>query len=137
MAKQRKAWGFSAEKSPKTSLPGTLKDEVETKANELIENVLKPGNIQPPPEGSQSNYIIDIKTKWIGSTCYSISIYACPGPNAIAPTFEEKFVRMELIGDAKFNLSFMRHTGKWVGLYAGLSVDACLKAIQDDPWFMP
>jgi hypothetical protein len=137
MAKQRKAWVFSAEKSPKTSLPGTLKDEVETKANELIENVLKPGNIQPPPEGSQSNYIIDIKTKWIGSTCYFISIYACPGPNAIAPTFEEKFVRMELIGDAKFNLSFMRHTGKWVGLYAGLSVDACLKAIQDDPWFMP
>ena len=137
MAKQRKAWMFSAEKSPKASLPGTLKDEVETKANELIENVLKPANIQPPPEGSQSNYITDIKTKWIGSTCYFISIYACPGPNAIAPSFEEKFARMELVGDAKFNLSFMRHTGKWVELYAGISVDDCLKAIQDDPWFMP
>ena len=137
MAKQRRAWMFSAEKSPKTSLPGTLKDEVDTKAGELIENVLKPKHIQPPPEGSQSNYITDIKTKWIGSTCYFISIYACPGPNAIAPSFEEKFARMELAGDAKFNLFFMRHTGKWVALYAGLSVDDCLKAIQDDPWFMP
>src|ERR1022692_4783222 len=95
MARQRKAWMFSAEKSPKASLPGTLKDEVETKAKELIANVLKPKNIQLPPEGSQSNYITDIKTKWIGSTCYVISIYACPGPNTIAPTFEEKFARLE------------------------------------------
>ena len=44
---------------------------------------------------------------------------------------------MEYVGDAKFALSFMRHTGKWVELYAGMSVDECLKAIQDDPWFMP
>ena len=137
MARQRKAWMFSAEKSPKASLPGTLKDEVDTKAGELIENVLKPTHIQPPSEGSQSNYITDIKTKWIGSTCYFISIYACPGPNAIAPTFEEKIARMEYVGDSKFNLSFIRHTGKWVELYTDISVDECLKAIQDDPWFMP
>jgi hypothetical protein len=31
----------------------------------------------------------------------------------------------------------MRHTGKWVALYNGLNVDECLKAIQDDPWFVP
>ena len=78
-----------------------------------------------------------IKAKWIGSTCYFISIYACPGPDAIAPTFEEKFARMEFVGDAKFTLSFMRHTGKWVGLFAGITVDECMKAIQDDPWFQP
>ena len=137
MAKQRKAWMFSAEKKPKASLPGTLKDEVDTKAGELIEKTLKPTHVKPPPEGSQFNYVTDIKAKWIGSTCYFISIYACPGPDAIAPTFETKFARMEYVGDAKFTLSFMRHTGKWVGLYAGLSVDECMKAIQDDPWFQP
>lgn len=31
----------------------------------------------------------------------------------------------------------MRHTGKWVALFTGLSVDDCMKAIQDDPWFQP
>ncbi len=100
MAKQRKAWTFSAEKSPKASLPGTLKDEVDTKAGELIENGLKPKHIQPSPEGSQSNYITDITTKWIGSTRYFISVYACPGPNAIAPSFEEKFARKTLAESA-------------------------------------
>ena len=135
MEKQRKAWTVGPAEQRTMSLPGTLKDEVDTKAGELIEKALKPRHIQPPLEGSQFNYVTDITTKWIGSTCYFISIYACPGPNAIAPTFEEKFARMEYVGDAKFTLSFMRHTGKWVELYASVSVDECMKAIQDDPWF--
>jgi hypothetical protein len=31
----------------------------------------------------------------------------------------------------------MRHTGEWVGLYDALSLEESLKAICDDPWFMP
>ena len=78
MAKQRKAWMFSAEKKPKASLPGTLKDEVDTKATDVIENVLKPKHIQPPPEGSRLNSMVDIKRKWLGSKCYFISVYRTP-----------------------------------------------------------
>ena len=37
----------------------------------------------------------------------------------------------------RFNLAFMRHTGQWVELYDALTVDECLKAIQDDTWFVP
>jgi hypothetical protein len=128
---------FSPGKKHKESLPGTVKDEVDTKSRELIETVLKPKHVEPPPEGRQLNYITDITTKWIGSTCYFISIYACPGPNALSPTFETKFARMEYVGNAKFALSFMRHTGQWVRLYEGLGVDECMKAIRDDPWFAP
>src|SRR5687768_12198715 len=113
---KRKAWMFADEKKPKSSLPGTVKNEVDAKAKELIDKILKPKHILPPSEGSQSNYITDITIKWIGSTVYLISIYACPGPNAISPTFEEKFAKMEYVGDARFTLSFMRHTGKWVEL---------------------
>jgi hypothetical protein len=39
------------------------------------------------------------------------------------------------IGKGKFSLSFMRHNGKWVVLYERLSLDECLAAIEDDPWF--
>ena len=141
MAKQRKAWVVEPGKKAKASLPGTLKDEgVDTKEPSEFDPENRHQTHAYPAaarEASQFNYITDIKTKWIGSTCYFISIYACPGPNAIAPSFEEKFARMEHIGDAKFTLSFMRHTGKWVELYASVSVDECLKAIQDDPWFQP
>ena len=44
---------------------------------------------------------------------------------------------MEYVGDGKFALSFMRHTGQSVELYDALTVNECMKAIQDDPWFVP
>ena len=134
MAKQGQYWVFG---NPRRPLSGTVKDEVDTKAGELIEGVLKPKHAKPPPTGHQLNYITNITTKWLGSKCYFISIYRSPGPQAISPTFETKFARMEYVGNAKFALSFMRHTGQWVELYDALTVGECLKAIQDDPWFQP
>jgi hypothetical protein len=137
MAKQRRAWMSSPAKKPNSSLPGTVKDEVDTKARELIETVLKPKHIEPPPAGHQLNCITDITSKWLGSKLYFISVYACPGPNAISPSFETKFAKMEYVDGGKFALSFMRHTGQWVQVYERLTVDECMKAIQDDAWFVP
>jgi hypothetical protein len=113
-----------------------LKQEVNQKAGDLIENVLKPKYIEPP-KGRQLNYLVDITTKWLGSKCYFIGIYRSPGPHAISPTFETKFARMEYVGNGKFALSFHRHTGQWVELYDALTGDECLNAIKDDPWFVP
>ena len=134
MPKPRKAGTFTPGKKP---LPGTIKDEVDTKASDLIETVLKPKHAQLPPEDTRFNYITDITTKWLGSKCYFISIYACPSPNAISPSFETKFARMEYVSDGKFNLAFMRHTGQWVELLADQTVDGCMKALEDDAWFVP
>jgi hypothetical protein len=45
---------------------------------------------------------------------------------------------MEPLGNGKFALYFMRYTGtEWVGIGDELSVDECMKAIQDDAWFVP
>jgi hypothetical protein len=137
MSKPRKFGMFSPGRKAGASLSGTLKEEVATKAKELIENVLKPKHIQPPPRDERFNYITDITTKWLGSKCYFVSIYRSPGPQAIAPTFESKFARLEYVGDGKFALSFMRHPGQWVELSEGQSVDECIKAVRDDPWFVP
>jgi hypothetical protein len=123
-------------KNPR-SVPDLLKTEVEAKAKDLIENVLKPKHLQPPPKDERFNYIIDISEKWYRNYFYLLSTYACPGPNALSPTFEAKFARMEYLGDARFALYFMRHTGEWVGLYDALTVDECMTAIRDDSWFQP
>src|SRR5260370_11150404 len=101
MAKQRKAWTFSPGKKPKTALPGMLKDEVDTKARELIETVLKPKHVQPPPTGNQLNYVTDITTKWLGSKCYIVSTYACPRPNTTSPTLDTNFARMAHIRSSR------------------------------------
>jgi hypothetical protein len=76
-----------------------------------------------------------VAAKWHGSSLYFVSTYACPGPTALSTTFEANFAHMEFVGIGKFSLSFMRHNGKWVVLYDRLSLDECLDAIEDDPWF--
>ena len=136
MAKQRKPWMIRPAKKS-NALPDTLKAKVEAKARDLIEKVLKPKHVQPLRQGEQINYLTDIGAKWYRNYFYLVSTYTCPSPHALSPTFESKFARMEYLGNAKFALSFMRHTGEWVGLYDALSVDECMKAIQDDPWFQP
>ncbi len=137
MARPRKAWMKGPQKKPTSLLTDSFRTEVEAKATALIENVLKPKYVEPPPKDGQFNYITDIGAKWYRNYFYFFSTYACPGPNALSPTFEAKFARMEYLGNARFALSFMRHTGDWVGLYDALSLDESLKAIQNDSWFVP
>ena len=137
MAKPRKPWNVRPAKK-RAAVTASLKIEVETKAKELIDEFLKPTHVLPPKKNEQFNYITDIRAKWFRNYFYFFSIYACPGPNALSPTFESMFARMEPLGDGTFALYFMRCTGKeWVCVFDALSVDECMKAIQDDAWFVP
>ncbi len=134
--KQQKTWVYSPKKEPKPSIPEGLKATLQEKAEAIIEAVLKPTHLKPPPEHDW-NYIVDIYTKWYRSSFYFCAKYCCPGPNAISPDFESKFARLEYAGDSRFTLSFMRHTGQWVEIYGDLSIDECLTSIQEDPCFYP
>ena len=100
-----------------------MKAEVERKAGELVETVLKPKHVRPAPKNPRFNYLIDLSTKWHGPYFYFTSTYACPGPNALSPTFEARFARLGHVGGRRFNLAFMRHTGKWVEWHSPLPED--------------
>lgn len=134
MAKAREPWNIRPAKK-RAAVTASLKSEVETKARDLIGNVLKPKHVLPPKE-NQGNYIIDIGSKWYRGYFYFFTIYACPSPNALSPTFEWMFARMEPLRDGTFALYAMRYTGKeWVGVLDALSVEECMTAIQGDEWF--
>jgi hypothetical protein len=139
MAKKRQPKGraYSPLSKASTSLDAAAKAQVEAKVLELIEKELKPKHVQPPPEDARFNYVTDITFKWHGTTLFLVAVYACPGPNAISPTFEERFARLRPAAGGKFDLSFMRHTGQWVELFQGQTLEECLREIRDDPWFMP
>ena len=134
---RRKMWVFSPPKRSKPKVPDIIKANVETKANELTETVLKPNHIKPPSGDERFNYIVDIYSKWYRNYFYFCVRYACPGPNAISPVFEARFARLEYVGNERFNLSYMRHTGQWWEIYTELSLVNCLDAIRDEPHFLP
>lgn len=137
MKRRQKTWVYNPPKPPKAKVPDEIKLAVENKATELIESILKPEHIEHPPEDNTFNYIVDIYSKWYRNYFYFIAKYNCPSPNAISPSFEDKFARMEYIDNEHFNLSYMRHTGQWWEIYSDLSIDDCMKAIKDGPHFLP
>ena len=137
MSQPREPWNIRPAKK-RASVTALIKTEVETKAKDLIESVLKPRYVLPPKKDEQFNYLIDIGTKWNRNYFYLFLTYACPGPNAISPTFESMFARMEPLGNGRLSLYAMRYTGKeWVGVLDALSVDECMEAIRDNEWFIP
>jgi hypothetical protein len=137
MPTQRKTWVYSPPKPAKPTIPDALKREVDARARDLIEVVLKPQHVKLPPADARFNYIVDIDTKWYRSYFYFCATYASPGPTALSPSFEVRFARLEYRGADRFSLAFMRHTGQWIELYPSLTVDECLAAIADEPYFLP
>ncbi len=137
MAKRRKVWMYCPPKPKKPKPPDSVKADLISKAQRLIDDHLKPEYIKPPPKRTTSNYIIDIFTKWYQSYFYFCSTYASPHPDAYSPTFETRFARMGYLGEDKFELAYMRYTGQWWVIYLDLSMDECLKAIEEHPHFRP
>src|SRR6266516_2381906 len=104
MPKEINRWAMSPRKTSPFSLPESLKMEVTTKANELIETVLKPKYIQPPSENPQFNYIVDIYGKGYRKAFYFCAQYRVADPHAIEPSLEAKFARMQYAGNQRFHL---------------------------------
>ncbi|MBI5589141.1 MAG: hypothetical protein HY881_01530 [Deltaproteobacteria bacterium] len=130
-------WIHGQPKAATPKVPASIKAEIQQKADQLVETTLKPQHLKPPPVDSRFNYIVDIYTRWYRHSIYFCAKYFSPGPNALSPNFETKFARLEYVGENRFNLSFMRHTGQWIEIYPNLSLDKCLEAIKDDPAFFP
>jgi hypothetical protein len=131
-----KMWVHSPRSAPKPKVPDDVKSEVSQQAQELIDE-WKPQHVKTPREDYQWNYIFDLFTKWHRNYFYFVAKYACPGPTAISPFFEAPFTRLEYVGEKRFNLSFMRHTGEWVEVKQGLTLARALESIRNDGFYHP
>jgi hypothetical protein len=140
MAKKQRTWVYSPSKSPAPKVSANTKAVVQQKADELVEKVLKPKHIKPPPTSKkfQLNYIADIYTKWYRHYFYFCAKYNVPHPDALFPSFERKFARLEYVKANQFNMAFLRYTGnEWIEVYRGLSLEQCLTAVESDSFFEP
>ena len=137
MAKSQRGWYRVEEKQVKPKVPAAIKAELKAKADMMIETVLKPMHVKPKELNSNWNYITDICCKWHGAYFYFYAIYASDHEDAISPTFESKFARIEYIGENQVGISFMRHTGTFIELQHDISMEACLEAISEGGWFTP
>ena len=139
MVRRKKVWTYNPPRKPKPKVPEGIKAELTQKAEELIESKFKPWRFEMDKGMKEKgfNYVVDMYTKWWRSYFYFGSRYHCPKPNAISEYFEDHFTRMEYVGDGKFNLAYMRHTGQWWEVYRGLTLEEALKTIEEEQLFWP
>ena len=103
----------------------------------LIDTVFKPRFVHTKSEHPEWNYISDIIARWHRGFFYFVSVYACPAPNALSPSFEVPFTRLRHVADGVFDLGYMRHTEEWHELYFGLSQDEAFRTVQEEMHFWP
>jgi len=77
---RKKVWMLVPLKKIAYKVPEDIKKQVKEKANNLIQSVLKPKYIEPPPENEEFNYIVDICFKWYRSYFYfyTLTPYGIP-----------------------------------------------------------
>jgi hypothetical protein len=94
--KSRRVWQLVPSKPPKPDVPESTKIFLSREANKVIETVIKPKYLEPPPTDNDFNYIADIYSRWYRNYFYFVAKYNCPSPNAISPSFESKYVRSSM-----------------------------------------
>ena len=132
----KQTWVFNPKKKSPV-VPERIQSDTTRLVERLVQNVLKPTYVKPRPKDERFNYLIDISTKWHRHFFYVVGKYYCPGPNRLSPTFETGFVRLEYVSDGRFNVAYMRHTGKWWQIFSGLTLKKCLQIIEVNPIFFP
>ncbi len=133
----KKSWQVAPTKQIKPTASSSTQALLKEKADKLIDDVIKPKHVQSASISNDHNYIADIYSKWYRNNFYFCVIHNNPRANAISPSFETKFARMEFVADNQFNLAYMRYTGKWFEVSQAISMDECLKLIEEDIIFMP
>jgi hypothetical protein len=133
----KRSWRATPPKKSKPNAPESTQLILKEKADWLINDVMKPEYMKPAPTNDDFNYIADIYSKWYRNYFYFCATYNCPSANAISPSFEAKFARMEYVAANRFNLAYMRHTGQWLEVFQDISMDECLRMIEENPIFMP
>jgi hypothetical protein len=127
---------YSPSKRQRGQVPEDLKSEVSFKAQQLVDQHLKPTHVEQP-ENPQCNYISNIYTQWDEGCFYFYATYVAFFPDEDSHALEVPFARIGYLGNGRFNLAYMGQTGKWCKRYPSLSVDKCLEAVRDEPHFIP
>lgn len=133
MAKKQKAvWGWAQAK--KTDQPSEAEKAAITAKFEPLVQRLKQ-NLKPVPEPQEYNHCVDVLTKWRGNYFYLMQKYQCPPKGYLASGFEAGIARLEFRDTDSFDLAYFRHNGKWWVVVEAQTLEACLKAVERDPWF--
>lgn len=119
-------------------VPDHLKRELASKVEGFLKSKFRPGINKESAEKHGFNYVVGLHAEWQGRYFYLCARYRNPrAESAENELFEVRTTRAEYVGGGCFNLAYMRHTGRWCEVYAGLSLQECMETIEQEELFWP
>jgi len=137
MPRKGYGWYYHPPKPPKPKVPKEIKEKIKAISDEFVKSVLKPKYMICDTSYNEYYHIEEIYTKWWRNFFYFYSKYHYTRQNAIQEFVDSGFARLEYVSEDNFNLSYMRHTGKWWEIFVDLSLEECLETIEEMPHFNP
>ena len=122
--------------------PGPVRpDETEKQAiisacEAFIRDVLNP-RFLPGIKPTEWNYMIDIHGKWAAGRYRFLRRYRSGFEANRGEEFDIAFARIDRMGPDTFDIHWMRHTGTWWPLHAGVTFAGALHILETDPVLRP
>ncbi len=124
-----KAWMPS---KPQSMRPTDVeKQRIVAACDAFIRDVLKP-RFLPRIMPTKWNYPIDIHGVWAGGRYRFIQRYRSGMEHNSGYEFDAPFARIDCVGRDRFDIYWMRHTGKWWRLYIGVTLTEALQILETD-----
>ncbi|MBV8110687.1 MAG: hypothetical protein JO312_11370 [Hyphomicrobiales bacterium] len=112
--------------------PGEAEKQVIVAACEaFISDVLKP-RFLPQIRPTEWNYVIDVHGAWAAGRYRFMQRYRSGMEHNSGEEFDAPFARIDRMGPDRFDIYWMRHTGKWWRLHVGLTLAEALRILETD-----
>jgi hypothetical protein len=124
-----KVWAASTPKPARVT--DAEKQRIVTACEAFIRDVLKP-RFMPQIIPTEWNYPVDIHGVWAGGRYRFVQRYRSGMEHNCREEFDAPFARIDSMGLNRFDIYWMRHTGKWWRLYTGKTLAEALQILEDD-----
>ena len=116
------------------------KAAIAERCEDFIATTLKP-RFLPEIRPDEFNYPVDIRGNWRGSKYSFITRYRSGFSDNLGEEFDSPFARLdhveEHLGDTRFDVMWLRHTGKWWRLHSSVTLKEALQLIEADELLWP
>lgn len=133
----RKKQRSLATRAPRPALPDEAeKREIVAACEAFIRDVLKP-RFLPEIRPTQWNYAVDIHGAWATGRYRFIQRYRSGWEDNRGEEFDAPFARIDRVGRDRFDIYWMRHTGKWWRVHVGVTLAKALRILETDEVLHP
>ena len=133
---RKKHWVRSIPAARPTVVDDLEKQVIITACETFIREVLKP-RFLPQISPTKWNYMIDIHGAWAAGRYRFIRRYRSGMDHCLGEEFDAPFARIDRMGPGRFDIYWMRHTGKWWRVHVGVTLAEALRILETDEFLHP